>query len=95
MPEPQTIWMHGEPVAVPRGSHVVHLSEARIALVASPVWQVRVLLGEGLLEAPDEATNRALLAQYFSDLTEQESSLPNKILSFPEAPPPSSGMAAN
>ena len=89
MAEAQTVWVHGEPVLVPHGSHVVHLSGARIALVASPVWQVRVLLGEGLLECPDEATNEILLAEHFPELAKEDS---EKIPNFPADTSPPAGM---
>ncbi len=69
----RTVWINGEPVAVPEHARVVHVEGERHAMVAVPTWRVVLLTEAGSIEAPDGATNTALLRAYFPDLAAESS----------------------
>lgn len=70
----RTVWINGEPVAVPDFARVVHVDGERHAMIAVPTWRVVILTEAGSIEAPDGLTNAALLRDHFPGLA--ESSLP-------------------
>lgn len=75
----RTVWINGEPVAVPEHARVVHVEGERHAMVAVPSWRVVLLTEGGSIEAPDGATNAALLREYFPDLESSEAPAVKKI----------------
>jgi hypothetical protein len=70
----RTVWIAGEPVAIPQHARVVHVEGEKHAMVAVPSWRVVLLTPSGSIEAPDGATNAGLLRDYFPDLAAAESS---------------------
>ncbi|MEO8261819.1 MAG: hypothetical protein ABI566_04550 [Pseudolysinimonas sp.] len=73
----RTIWIGGEPVAVPEHARVVHVEGERLAVVAVPSWRAVVLTPGGSIEAPDAATNDGMLREYFPDLAPESSKILN------------------